>query len=349
MTAIMITIGPHSENLDVMESLIEAGVTSVRFPASKFSPGELAVQAKEVADIGERKGVDLDLVLDLPGSKTRLTNLGGFPINPSVPVHIKFGPVPANPSTTPPTLGLIGPPLAGAVGVGDILVAGDGEDAFVVEGVSAAGIDARPLTSGTLGRRRGLVALHNSGIGCGLTDDDQQALRNLRATCFTAVVISFTESADQVHAARALMQSGVGCGDSARLPALIAKVETGPGADHAGEIAAAADAVLLGRGDLLLAVGERQFHRRTIDVEQATAAADRPLIVGTQLLTSLSDSWLPNRSELSYVCELITRGVAGLMFAFETTIGRQPKRSVELLAALINEYGRPTSLDLRYR
>lgn len=333
MTGIMTTIGPNSEQLDVVEELIELGVTSFRFPASKMSPEDLAAQASDVKAIGDRKGVDLCLVLDVPGSKARLTNLDGFPVDPGQRIRIQFDPVPAQP---PATLGVDGAGLAGHVEAGDVLVVGDGEDAFAVLEVDSEGMDVRALTAGVLGRRRGVVILGKHRGVC-LTDEDRRTLRFLPSTCFHAAILSFVEAKDQVAAAREIL----GDASPAMRPPLgvMAKIETSAGCDEAQVIADAADAVMLGRGDLLLSVGERAFYRRALDVERAALAADRPLVVGTQIFTSLSGSWLPNRSELSYACELIARGVAGIMFSFETTVGMSPRRSVQLLAELIDEYG----------
>ncbi|MBK3647460.1 pyruvate kinase, partial [Streptomyces sp. MBT33] len=126
--------------------------------------------------------------------------------------------------------------------------------------------------------------------------------------------------------------------DGHAVPPVIAKVETRAGVAAVREIAVCADAVLLGRGDLLLDSGPLEFFDLCEAVRTGTAEVGCPLVVGTQLLTSLSDGWLPHRSELAYVSELLRSGTSGLMLADETAAGTAPVRTVELLRDLRERY-----------
>jgi pyruvate kinase len=123
----------------------------------------------------------------------------------------------------------------------------------------------------------------------------------------------------------------------------MAKVETGAGVEAIDEIAANVDAVLLGRGDLLLDVGELELYAAERRVIDATLRTRTPIIVGTDLLNSLSRSWLPNRSELAHLSWLLELGIHGVLLSRETTIGTRPMRTIALVDELRARYGSRTT------
>lgn len=334
MSAIVVTLGPATQPPDVLEQVVKAGADAFRFPASKAPLADLTGLAAHVSATAAGLGRTPQLLLDLPGAKTRLTNDDQFSLGGVAQIQLHFTPVASDVHREVPVLGLTGTDLSGRIDPGDTLLIGDGEDALRVDHVEAGYCLATPLTAGYLGKRRGVALPGKNVPSCALTDTDRAALRTLPGSVFDAVIISFVESAGSVREARALMAENT---TGTALP-VIAKVETRAGADAIDEIAACADAVLLGRGDLLLDCGALDFFDLCERVRTSTAAAGRPLIVGTQLLTSLSAGWLPHRSELAYVSHLLRDGTAGIMLADETAAGTAPVRTVELLRELRERY-----------
>ncbi|WP_167759104.1 pyruvate kinase [Blastococcus sp. TF02A_35] len=335
MTKIVITVGPNTSTPESWRQIIDSGADAFRFPASKFGVDVLTDQAWSVAKEADGLGAKLDLLLDLPGSKTRLTNDNGFPLDPQRPVRVAFSPEEADPRLDPPRLGISGGGLD-EVAVGDVLVTGDGEEALAVEAVADDHCIARPLTSGELGRRRGVTVSGRSNASESLTAGDREGLETLGAAPFTGVIVSFVESAKTVREVKESLARSFG---NRPPPAVIAKVETAAGIGAIQEILDESDGVLLGRGDLLLDVGPIEFYDACRSVLKAADKQGVPAIVGTQLLVSLSNTWLPNRSELAYVSHLIEKRVHGLMLSTETTVGKHPTRTVAMLSSLIERYG----------
>ncbi|KOG32613.1 pyruvate kinase [Streptomyces resistomycificus] len=335
MSRIVVTLGPATQEPAVLEQVVKAGADSFRFPASKASVASLADLASRVAALAAGLGQSPDLLLDLPGAKTRFTNDDQFSLAGLSRVRVHFTPVPSDVHREVPVLGLTGADISGQVEPGDLILIGDGEDALRVEHVAPDHCVTIPLSGGFLGKRRGVALPGKSVPASRLTDQDRAALQTLPGSIFTAVIISFVESADSVREARDIMTASAA---GHRVPPVIAKVETRAGAAAAREIAACADAVLLGRGDLLLDSGPLEFFDLCENVRTATADAHCPLIVGTQLLTSLSAGWMPHRSELACVSELLRAGTAALMLADETAAGTAPVRTVELLRELRERY-----------
>jgi len=335
MTAIWATIGPRTDNDRAIAECLQAGVDAFRFSGSKFTGEVLKEQAARVAAIASDMGVRVDLLLDLPGSKARLTNDGGFELTGLVELDILFGPAPASRSGERGILGLTGADLKPLVTVGDILVIGDGEDALEVTSIAIDRFTARPLTYGTLGRSRGVTIEGKSVRHDSLTSRDSELLAATSNGAFTGVIQSFVESPDQLAEARNLIR------ESSEQPrALVAKIETPAGIACAEQIARFSDVVLIGRGDLLLTTGPIAFHAAQQQAIDACRNAGVPFVVGTDLLPSLSGRWLPNRSELSFLCSLLESGVDGLLLAMETTIGESPQRTIAMIDNLRRRYAR---------
>jgi len=337
MTSLIATMGPAILSPQTLHGAIARGVSAVRFSASKFSADELAAQARQTAETGASLGRPLDLLLDLPGAKTRLTNEDFFSLAGLERLHVLYHPAPARRDGPLPQIGTTGMAIAPYIEPGDILVLGDGEDALRVESCTTEGCVTRPLTHGDVGRHKG-ISLHGKPQAYqALGDAEAIALKGLLDSVFSGVIVSFVEDPDTLEQARSLI--GKAPDDGRPAPAVIAKIETRAGAERAAELARAADGVLLGRGDLLLDAGELDFYDLGKKVMKETQKAGRPIIVGTQLIPSLSDGWLPNRSELAYLSHLIEKEVDGLMLATETTVRSAPLRTVELVTALIERYG----------
>lgn len=341
MSNIIITLGPSTSNKESIRRVLKAGADGIRFPASKFAPDELAERAVGIAEIAQELGCSPDLYLDLPGSKARFSNNEGFDLRGLNRMRVSFADVPAAHDAALPEIGLTGAGFSHLLEPGDVMIVGDGEDALRVTEIAADHCIVEPMTRGILGRRRGVVVRGKVPPVVALTDNDVAALSKLPGTIFSAVILSFVESTTTIAQAREVMEAAGGNG---ALP-IVAKVETKLGVEAMGQVARVADAVLLGRGDLLLDVGELDFYDAGKSVIKEAAKNGCPVIVGTQLLNSLSESWLPNRSELAYVSHLLEKGVDGLLLSTETTVGQQPVRTIELLRELIDRYGsgRPTT------
>ncbi|SDG83699.1 pyruvate kinase [Lentzea fradiae] len=343
MTHVVATVGPACSSEEALADLLKAGVGVFRFTASKTPVDRLSVLAGTVRDLADGLDLPVELVLDLPGAKPRLTNEEYLDLAGVTELVLRFDGGPSAVTGPVPELGVSGfGPSDALPDAGDLVVVGDGEDALRIVGRSGGTCTAVPLTRNVVGIRRGVSfpGAGRSGKAQELTEYDLAGLRAVAGTPFDAVVLSFAESAGLVERARVVLRESAGTGP---LPAVVAKIETAAGAAAAAEIAEAADGILLGRGDLLLDTGPVEFHAACRQVLDAARTAGRPVLVGTQLLTSLAAGWLPHRSELATVSELLEQGVAGLMLAEETAGAADPVRAVTLLNELRTRYA-PTAV-----
>ena len=154
------------------------------------------------------------------------------------------------------------------------------------------------------------------------TDKDRADLAFGVAQGVDLVALSFVRRATDLTEARA---SG--------LP-IVAKIETAEAVAHLGEIVAAADGVMLARGDLGV---ELPIERVPVVQKELLALANRaakPVITATQMLRSMVDSLVPTRAEATDVANAVLDGTDAVMLSEETAVGRHPVEAVSVMHRL---------------
>ncbi len=330
MIGIVATVGPSLNTEKAISAVIAAGATGFRIPLAR-QRGDRAVELGEsIRAVAQDRGVPISVYLDVPGPKKFL--ILDAPVD-----HAQQASIEAS---------FVSPDLAPAQANGQLLAAdrpreyfvpgdrvivGDGEAELTVDHLGERTISLT-VASGRIGPGRHGIAVpgkegHRAQGDVGITAQ----LPVISALPWAAVMPSFIESASQLTAVRAALGRAGG--------EVWAKVETRAGADACESIATASDGVLLGRGDLLIDAGMESYYAAEQKILRASLASGKPLMVGTQLWTSSSTSALPHRSELSYICHLVERGVASLMLSDETTVGADPAKSIADIRELIQSCG----------
>ena len=331
----------HTHGSAAVEELIRVqGVCKFRF--SKGSSDQ-RVRETHALCAAANHDTELDFILDVPGMKPRLTNKEAVPLVIGKRYQFCRG-------STDNELGLSGIPDELSIGVGSIVVTGDGDCAFEVMEEESDGFTARCISDGVdrlLGPQRGFTLVAPDGsqpsIQCrGLNEHDTEILQMLSTNVYSTVMLSFVESVSDVTKAKSLIEKAM---VDKRIPRILSKIETPAAVRQAASIYEVSDGVVLGRGDLLLQSGPIEFYAHLeealaalIDTGHSRQDGEKPVIVGTQLLESLSTSYMPNRSEIMEISRLISRGVDGFLLSFETAIGKKPVATVKLINQLFDRY-----------
>ncbi len=118
---------------------------------------------------------------------------------------------------------------------------------------------------------------------------------------------------------------------------VIAKIETAVAVAHLEDIVAAADGVMIARGDLGV---EIPIERVPTVQKEAIALANRlakPVITATQMLRSMVDSLVPTRAEATDVANAVLDGTDAVMLSEETAVGRHPVEAVRVMRRIATE------------
>jgi pyruvate kinase len=212
------------------------------------------------------------------------------------------------------------------------LLLDDGRVELNVESTTDTTIRATVVDGGELGERKGINAPGVELPAVGLTTKDVEDLKFGTTQSVDFVALSFVQSADGLHRARALLAEA-GCPS---VP-LVAKLERPEAVAHLDEILRASDAAMVARGDLGLELPLERVPRIQKETTRAARALGIPVIVATQVLESMRTEPRPTRAEVSDAANAVADGVDAIMLAGETAIGAHPVRTVETLDRIIRE------------
>jgi len=201
----------------------------------------------------------------------------------------------------------------------------DGTVALTVEEVGEDYAACTVVQPGLLRSRQGvnLPGVKLSAPALGPLDRDNAVWAAQSGVDF--VGLSFVRTAEEIRQLKSLLQSH---GSDAQV---IAKIEKPEALDRLDEIVAAADGVMVARGDLGV---EIDIARVAVVQKEIIAACHhhrKPVIIATQMLDSMQHSRIPTRAEVTDVANAILDGADACMLSGETAIGEYPRQAVEMM------------------
>lgn len=325
-TKIVCTIGPASGGEAVQREMIAAGMNVARL---NFSHGDHATHATYIEGlrrVAAELGANLAILQDLQGPRLRVGTLA------SPQVELKAGQQYV--LTTRPVIGndeeayVEAVDLARDVKAGDAILIDDGQLELRVVRTSGKDVVCVVVTGGPLRPHKGInvpgVVLSVPAI----TDKDKDDLAFGLEHGVDFVAMSFVRSAEEVRGLRDLVSQLGGS-----VP-IIAKIEKHEAVDRFDKILAAADGVMVARGDLGVETAPEQ-----VPVVQKMAiakcnAVGKPVITATQMLNSMVENPRPTRAEASDVANAIFDGTDAVMLSAETSVGKYPVESVRMMARI---------------
>jgi pyruvate kinase len=325
-TRIVATIGPASDSPDMLERLIRAGLNVARLNFSHGAFDEHATRIARIRAAQQAAGRRVAIMADLPGPKMRIGTIT------AEPVELRAGdPFTLTTQETQGTAARVSVSFARlprVVKTGDRLFLNDGLVQLMVEGVDGDDVRCRVLVGGELRSRKGL---NLPGIDLGIsafTEHDRACLAFALEHGVDAVSQSFVEDANDIAEVRAAAR-GMGY-----RPFIIAKIERAGALDHYDEILAAADGVMVARGDLGVEVPIERIAITQKSLIARANLAGKPVITATQMLESMVSSRIPTRAEATDVANAILDGTDAVMLSGESAMGRFPEEAVAMLAKI---------------
>jgi pyruvate kinase len=334
-TKIVATIGPASESPEMLARLIRAGMNVARL---NFSHGNLSKHAeviRRIRDAARETGRRVAIMADLPGPKMRLGEIDPEPIQllPGAHFTLTSEDIVGNAQRASISFAQ----LPRVVKPGNRIFLNDGLVQLVVEGVTGNDVECAVVVGGELRSRKGLnLPSIDLGISA-FTEHDRACLEFALKAGVDAVSQSFVERAADIHAVRAAAAK------MGSQPFVIAKIERADALVHMDEILAAADGIMVARGDLGVEVPIEEIAYTQKQLIAKANLAGQPVITATQMLESMVSSRLPTRAEATDVANAILDGTDCVMLSAESAMGNFPEESVMMLAkiAAFTEIHRP--------
>ncbi len=329
---IVATLGPASSDPETIHRLLAAGVDVARL---NFSHGRLEDHAGVLDRLraASRRLVKAVAVLqDLQGPKIRTGPLKAGKVgvlleNGQELVITTEGDFPGDEKLVCTTYRH----LAEDVRPGDRLLVDDG--LLELRVLATDGVRARceVVEGGVLKEHKGInlpgVALRAEAM----SDKDRRDLAFGLAHGVDYVALSFVRTPEDVALCRAEMER------FGRVVPIIAKIEKPEAIEAIDGIIAAADGIMVARGDLGVEIQPERVPTIQKAILSKSNAAGKPVIVATQMLESMIEHPRPTRAEASDVANAIWDGADAVMLSGESASGRYPLLAVQMMDRIVRE------------
>jgi len=327
---IVATLGPASSSPEVLRSLLQAGLDVARLNFSHGSPEAHAATLQALREAASAHGRPVTALQDLQGPKLRTGRVTGGPVvlKPGTEVELTGDPG----ECSEQRLHVLYPELAKDLHPGDPVLLADGRIRLRVNSVGQGSVRAEVQVGGEL---HGEAGVHFPGVrltAAAVTDKDRQDLAFGLELGVDAVAMSFVRRAEDIQTLREAIRKH---GDR-QLP-IIAKLEQAEALENLEGILAAADGVMVARGDLGVEVSPEAVPSLQKRILQRATAHSAMSITATEMLESMIHDPRPTRAEASDVANAVFDGTDALMLSGETAIGSYPVEAVATMARIIQD------------
>lgn len=328
-TKIVATVGPSTDDLNVLTDMMRAGLDVVRLNASHGTVEDRRRRLALVREAASRADKCIGVLLDLGGPKIRIE---GFRTGK---VLLEEGQAFALDTTldpksgSPEVVGVAYKELPNDVVAGDTLLLADGLIVLDVEKVTGTRIETKVRVGGELSDRKG-VNRQGGGISApAISDKDREDIKFVAQEGIDYMAVSFARDAADIQQARSLLREA---GGDARI---VAKIERHEAVANLAGIIDASDVVMVARGDLGVEMGYAELTGLQKTIIHQTRARNRVVITATQMMESMITSPVPTRAEVSDVANAVMDGTDAVMLSAESATGRYPVKAVQAMAQVI--------------
>jgi pyruvate kinase len=330
-TKIIATLGPATDDLNMLEKIIQAGIDVVRLNFSHETPEVHQRRLKTLKTCAHAYGRPIGVIADLQGPKIRIENFKQRQIT------LKEG-EPFSLDATCPThagnqhrVGITYKKLPKDVQPGDTLLLDDGRIVLTVENVVDTKIDCKVVIGGILSNGKGINRQGGGLSAEALTAKDRADIATIAKMPIDYLAVSFPRSAEDIHKARQLLQAAGGKAN------IIAKIERAEALANHEEIIKASDAIMVARGDLGVEIGDANLPPTQKMLIKKARTLNKVVITATQMMESMRDNPIPTRAEVSDVANAVFDGTDAVMLSAETAAGLYPDKAVIAMDRICSE------------
>ncbi|WP_294705289.1 pyruvate kinase PykF [uncultured Fusobacterium sp.] len=326
-TKIVCTIGPKTESVESLKTLLKTGMNMMRL---NFSHGDYVEHGNRIINFRQAQketGIRAALLLDTKGPEIRTIKLeGGKDVTIVAGQEFTI--------TTDKTVvgnntkvAVTYEGFARDLKVGNTILIDDGLLAFTVTEINGNEVKCIAQNGGELGENKG-VNLPNVAVNLpALAEKD---INDLKFGCeqgIDYVAASFIRKADDVRAVRKVLDENGG-----QRIGIISKIENQEGLDNFEEILALSDGIMVARGDLGVEIPVEDVPVAQKMMIKRCNEVGKVVITATQMLDSMIKNPRPTRAEVNDVANAILDGTDCVMLSGESAKGKYPVEAVNVMA-----------------
>lgn len=323
-TKIICSIGPASNQPDVMEQMVLAGMNVARINFTHATIEERNQAISSVREVRRRTGKSVAILWDTKGPEFR----SGMLENDSIKlvdgaiIRIVKDDILGNEER----FTVNHPEALESLSVGDIILLENAKMKLEVISVESDGVTCKVLAGGTLGNRKSMSV---PGIKLNIpyvSDADREDIKYACENGGEFLAISFVSSKEDVLEIKEILKEY-----NREDLQIICKIESDLGIKNLDEILEVSDGVMVARGDLGTEIASEKLPIVQKDMIKKCRSMGKISIVATEMLETMMENNRPKRAETSDIANAVLDGTDAVMLSGETTVGKHP---IETVAAM---------------
>ncbi len=327
-TKIVCTLGPATEDDDVLRNMMLAGMNVARLNFSHGTYEYHRSNIERVRRIASELGTRVAILTDTKGPEIRTRPNEGHE-----PIELHAGDVVRVTAQTaqsaPDCVALDYEALPHEVGPGDTIYIDDGLIGLRVDRVDCEDVYCTVVNGGMLGEHKG-VNLPNVVVSLpSVTEQDKSDIEFSCQMGVDVIAASFIRDAAAVQEIRDLCKAYGAPGTQ-----IYSKIECAVAVERFEEILAVSDGIMVARGDLGIEIPPSDVPHVQKHIIELCNHEYRPVITATQMLDSMAHNPRPTRAEVTDVANAINEGTDCVMLSAETAVGNYPVESVRMMAEI---------------
>ena len=325
-TKIICSIGPASNNVEVMEQLVLNGMNCARINMSHSNEEEILKIIDIVREVRKKTGMPVAIMYDTKGPEFRTTKFEneGIKINTGEVIKMVKEDVLGNKER----FSVNHSEAIDKIEVHNhVLVDNALLDLEVIE----KGSDYVLLKALNDGEIRNHKTINVPGIDLRLPFISEQDYKDIRYAAQHScdyLALSFVNCKEDVEEARKIIEEA---GGDARI---ISKIESQTGLDNLQSIIEVSDGIMIARGDLGVEIPMEKLPIVQKDIITRCREYGKFAIVATEMLASMYKNPRPTRAEVSDIANAVLDGTDCVMLSGETTVGKYPIDAVSYMAQI---------------
>ena len=325
-TKIICTLGPSTDKDGVLRELIANGMNVARFNFSHGSHEEHKGRLDLLKSLREELGKPVAALLDTKGPEIRLKDFKNG--TEMLEAGQTFTLTTRDVEGTKEICSITYKDLPQDVAPSGTIMLDDGLIKLQIQTVNDTDIVCTVLNNGKIKNKKGVnvPGVHLSMPYMSQRDKDDIIFGIEQG--FDFIAASFVRTAQDVYEIRNLLNE---YDSNIRI---IAKIENREGVNNIDSILAAADAVMVARGDLGVEIDFTELPGIQKNIIERSFSFGKPIVTATQMLDSMMVNPRPTRAEISDVANAIYDGTSAIMLSGETAAGAYPVEALKTMSAI---------------
>ncbi len=331
-TKIICTLGPSTDNEEVLSALIDAGMNVARL---NFSHGTHEEHAKKIAmikKIREQKNVPIAIMLDTKGPEFRIKTFkdGKVFLKDGDPFIFTTEDIEGDKTRVSVSFEKICDQLV----KGDKILLNNGLMIFEVTKVAKPNVYCKTVVGGELSNRKSMFFPDKQLDMDYLSEQDKADIKFGVEHGVDFVAASFVSKAQDVIDIRNWLKE---CGSPAGDIEIVAKIESRAGVNNLESILEVCDGVMVARGDLGVEVPYEELPAIQKTIIKECRIRGKRSITATEMLESMINKPRPTRAEISDVANAVYDGSSAIMLSGETAAGKYPVEAVKAMSKIAEQ------------